>query len=157
MLYARGLAPATSLLPWMIWAVFMRVVSWPLGFWLIARGKPSLVVGLEAASNVLLIATSLFLTRAMGVLGASVATFVAGLAYFIVLAIVSHRKAGGISGRRTWAGILLASFALGVAHLFSSTQSHVAWRIIYGVLLTCSAAWIYLNVTRPRPDVRVSD
>jgi PST family polysaccharide transporter len=157
MLYARGLAPATSLLPWMIWAVFMRVVSWPLGFWLIARGKPSLVVGLEAASNVLLIATSLFLTRAMGVLGAAVATFVAGLAYFIVLAFVAHRKAGGITGRRTWAGILLASFALGVAHLFSSTQSHVAWRIIYGVLLTCSAAWIYLKVTRPRPDVRVSD
>jgi PST family polysaccharide transporter len=157
MLYARGLAPATSLLPWMIWAVFMRVVSWPLGFWLIARGKPSLVVGLEAASNVLLIATSLFLTRAIGVLGAAVATFLAGLAYFIILAFVAHRKSGGFSGRRTWAGILLAAFALGVAHLFSSTQSHVTWRITYGFLLTCSAAWIYLKVTRPRPDVGVSD
>jgi len=157
MLYARGLDPATSLLPWMTWAVFMRVVSWPLGFWLIARGKPSLVVGLEAASNILLIVTALFLTRAMGVLGAAIATFLAGLAYFIVLAFVAHRKAGGISGRRTWAGIMLAAFALGAAHLFSSAHSHVAWRIIYSVLLTCSATWIYLKATRPRSDVGVSD
>jgi antigen flippase len=156
-LYARGLDPAAVLLPWMAWAVFMRVVSWPLGFWLIARGKPSLVVGLEAASNFVLILVSILLTQVTGVVGAAAATFIAALIYLLILAFVAHRKAGGISDRRTWMGILLATLSLGIAHLLSWTDSHVTWRITYSVLLACSSGWVYLRATRPCPSVGVSD
>ncbi len=152
-LYARGLDPAASLLPWMAWAVFLRVVSWPLGFWLIARGKPSLVVGLEAASNFVLIAVSLILTQVIGVAGAAIATLIAGILYFSALVVIAYRKAGGISYRRTWISILLAVLFLGMAQLLAWTHSHVAWRGIFVALLACSSAWIYFRATHPRPDV----
>jgi antigen flippase len=156
-LFAKGLDPAAILLPWMAWAVFVRIVSWPLGFWLIARGKPSLVVGLEVISSFILIGASLILTQVMGVAGAAVAAFVAGLIYFIALASVARRKAGGVTDSRTWMSIMLAAMALGIAHLLSWTHSHLAWRITYGVLLACSSGWVYLRVTRPCPDVSASD
>ncbi len=152
-LYTTGLDPAATLLPWMAWAVFLRVVSWPLGFWLMARGKPSVVVGLESGASLIQVITSLFLTQKMGAVGAAIAMLLAGALYLSAMVVMVDRKTGEITDRRTLVTILVAVLILGMAHLLGWTHLHLVWRIIFAASLGGASAWAYSRETTPRPNI----
>ena len=48
LLYDSSFDAALPLLNWMAWGVFIRLMTWPLGFWLLARGATGTVILLEA-------------------------------------------------------------------------------------------------------------
>jgi O-antigen/teichoic acid export membrane protein len=152
-LYTTGLDPAATLLPWMAWAVFLRVVSWPLGFWLMARGKPSVVVGLETGANLFLVITSLFLTQMMGAVGAAIAMLLAGALYLSAMVVMVYCKTCEITDRRTLVTILVAALILSMAHLLGWTHLHLVWRIIFAASLGGLSAWAYSRATTPRPNI----
>lgn len=41
LLYASTFDATLPLLSWMVWGVFLRLISWPMGHWMLARGSPA--------------------------------------------------------------------------------------------------------------------
>jgi enterobacterial common antigen flippase len=50
LLYANSFDAAIPLLTWMTWGVFVRIIAWPLGFRLLARGSAKAMITIEGLS-----------------------------------------------------------------------------------------------------------
>ncbi len=118
-----------------------------------ARGKPSVVVGLESGANLFLVITSLFLTQIMGAVGAAIAMLLAGALYLSAMVVMVDRKTGEITDRRTLTTILVGALILGMAHLFGWTHLHLVWRIVFALSLCGLSAWAYSKATTPRQNI----
>lgn len=103
--YAKSFIPSYDILRWQILGVFLRVVSWPMGYILIAQGKVSAFFWTEISAN----AVHLLLVFAgityWGLIGTGIAFF--GLYIFHILmmfAVVSN-----LTGFR-WTAVNLKTF-----------------------------------------------
>lgn len=74
-LYTPEYAPAYSLLQWMILGVFMRTISWPLGFLFVARAKSIYFLATEIAVNLIHLLLVFILAQWYGLKGAAIAFF----------------------------------------------------------------------------------
>ena len=66
LLYADTFDAAIPLLAWMAWGVFVRLVAWPLGFWMMARRSPRAFIVVEGAACLISLALPLVLMDRMG-------------------------------------------------------------------------------------------
>jgi PST family polysaccharide transporter len=148
LLYAQGLDPASELVPWMSWAVFARIVSWPMGFWLIARGEPKLVVTIESVASFTTIAISLVLLKLMGNPGAAIGGFVGAAAYLLALITLLRSKTRASFSPLTWKSAAGAALVIIGAHVLSSTDMPKWSFVAYGMSLAGLSAWGYFKVTR---------
>ena len=95
----QGFDRASQLLSWMIWGVFFRIIAWPMGYWLMARGSSAAMMGVDLASNLLAATLPLFLMPYFGLKGAAAAFSIGCLAYAcILLCVVRLRSGTWISG-----------------------------------------------------------
>ncbi len=94
LLYAEKFEPAVPLLSWMIWGVFVRLIGWPLGYWLVARGSMRTVVIVEVASNLVMAALPIILLPAFGLVGTAIGYFTGYLLYAIAMLAVARRRSG---------------------------------------------------------------
>jgi PST family polysaccharide transporter len=148
LLYAPGLDPASGLVPWMSWAVFTRIISWPIGFWFIARGAPMLVVVIESMASLATIVLSLIFLKLLGGPGAAIGGFIGSVAYLMALAMLLRVKARAGFSPKTWLAVFAAIAVLIFAHLLSSTQAPL-WALgSYGLSLAGLSAWGYFKATR---------
>ena len=85
---------AVAVLRWMNWGVFLRVVSWPLGFWLLARGSSLAVVVVEGAAAAVMGILPWWLIADRGLEGAGLAFFLGYVAYLVLMLLISRRRAG---------------------------------------------------------------
>ena len=89
--YTDAFLPAAELLQWFVLGCLGRVISWPLGFVMLALGKGRWFFATETAFNVLhlaLIALGLFV---LGIEGVAIAFFVLYLAYVVAMYGVGRR------------------------------------------------------------------
>lgn len=89
--YTSEFFPAVELLQWFVLGCLGRVISWPLGYVMLASGKSRLFLTTEAAFIVIhgvLIALGLFV---FGIVGVAIAFFVTYVAYTIAARIVCHQ------------------------------------------------------------------
>lgn len=94
LLYDERFEAAAPLLPWMIWGVFSRLISWPLGYWMLARGSIRLVLLIETSANVMMIILPLIFTPILGLIGASLSYAFSYLFYMIIMLFVSRSRSG---------------------------------------------------------------
>ncbi len=141
LLYANGLDPAALLLPWMVWAVFIRILSWPLGFWLIAKGEPGLVIIVETFACAVLVSASWILLDGFGVEGVAIASFASGVLYLCALIFIAYKKAGKSFGFQTWSGVLVATFLLLIGQVLALIHAHPAILAAYGFTLVGLSTW----------------
>lgn len=80
LLFSHEFASTAHALPWFILGTFGRVVSWPMGYYFVARGESMLFLLSEILACLLQVAFAAFLIPELGVLGAGL-TFVA--VYFV--------------------------------------------------------------------------
>jgi antigen flippase len=93
--YSSEFAQAANLLPWLVLGVFGRVISWPLGFVMIALGRAGVYAATEALFNGLHIGLVLGLVRYSGKLeGVAIAL---PLMYFLYTILVV-KVAGALIG-----------------------------------------------------------
>ncbi|WP_164102730.1 O-antigen translocase [Candidatus Laterigemmans baculatus] len=93
-LYTSEFAPASGLLKWLVLGCMGRVLSWPLGFCLLAKGQGILVATTESVSNVvhlLMIWAGLSL---MGLTGVAVAFALLYVLHTMGMLIVTHMTIG---------------------------------------------------------------
>lgn len=89
--YAKSFIPAYDILRWQILGVFLRVISWPMGFVLVAQGKGSAFFWTELSGN----AVHLLLVFAgityWGLTGTGIAFFGLYIFYaFMMFVVVNH-------------------------------------------------------------------
>lgn len=81
MMFTEEFLPAADLLRWFILGCFGRVVSWPLGFVILAKGRGKIFVAVETGFNLLHLILIWFLIRSIGLTGVSVAFVLMYLIY----------------------------------------------------------------------------
>jgi PST family polysaccharide transporter len=89
LLYADTFKPASDLLIWTTWGVFVRLFTWPIGFRLLARGSAAKVVLIEASACIFMSLSPILLMPILGLSGAGVGFLTGNLAYAALLLSMS--------------------------------------------------------------------
>lgn len=145
--------PAIPLLTWMVWGVFFRLVSWPMGFWLQARGSNRSVLAVELVSNLILGLLPWVLIGPLGLVGAALAFAAGYVAYAVLMALVMRWRTGHWIGARTWAWVGLAGLALAVAQWSVASAVGDFWGLIPTGILGLLCAGIYYRTMRREAQV----
>jgi PST family polysaccharide transporter len=140
--------PAIPLLAWMVWGVFFRLISWPMGFWLQARGSNRSVLIIELVSNLILGLLPLALIGTFGLSGAAIAFAAGYVAYAVLMTLVMRWRTGHWIGARTWAWAVLAGAALAAAQWSVASAVGDFWGLIPTGILGLLCAGIYYRTMR---------
>ena len=148
LLYAKSFAPATPLLSWMIWGIFLRLLSWPMGYWLLARGALRAVVIVESAACILATLLPLILVPLYGITGAAIGFFIGYVAYAGIMLVVSRKRSGRWLSPGTLGWFALATALLGASQFVVSRLDGQYWGVIPTGALAMLCAWIYFHTLR---------
>lgn len=143
LLYADRFEPAVPLLSWMIWGVFVRLLGWPLGYWLVARGSMRTVVVVEVASNLVMAALPIFLLPAFGLIGTAIGYFTGYLLYALAMLAVARRRSGQWLCPRTLSWFGAATLLLLGAQWFATLTQGGYWGILPTGLVALSCFFVY--------------
>ena len=143
LLYAAKFEPATPLLVWMIWGVFFRLLGWPLGYWLVARGSMRTVVLIEVASNVIMAAVPIILLPWLGLVGAAIGYFVGYVIYTVTMILVARKRSGQWLCRRTLGYFMAAGAWLLSAQIFMGFAQSQYWGIIPTLFISIICILLY--------------
>lgn len=137
--YSANFIPAYEVLRWQIMGIFLRVVSWPMGFILLAKGKGRVFFWTELVANAAHLSLAWIGINYFGLEGAGMALFALYTLYTaMILAVVNH-----VSGFKwSMAGLRLigiASAGIALAFLIPrfATQNIA---MLCGTLLTLISA-----------------
>lgn len=113
-IYSREFLPAADLLPLFVLGVFGQVVTWPLGYILMAKGAKGLYTFTETVSNVVRLVLSLALLSYMGLKGLAMAMPILYVLVALLMLPVVHKCAGFKWSAATvrmlaWSALLIAA------------------------------------------------
>jgi antigen flippase len=148
LLYARSFEQAIPLLSWMIWGVFFRLFSWPMGFWLIARGSSRAVVIVTAGTNASAVLFPLVLLPLFGITGAAIGFFISCISTTGIILMVSRRRSGRWLSVSTLRWFALSAVALGLSQFLVTRLDNPYWGLIPTCILTILCAWVYYHTMR---------
>ncbi len=157
LLYSDVFRDSAALLPWLILGVFGRVVSWPLGYTVMALGHARQYAIAESFAGAMQIALIFLLMHTFGLLGVAAAFPALYLLYFIGMKILLSRLADVRLNKYT---IRLCIVSLAFLSATSVIQNYTEsqWKTVTGLAIVSSAA-IYSArglVMRLGPDHRIS-
>jgi PST family polysaccharide transporter len=93
-LYSAAFDPAQPLLLWMTWGVFLRLLTWPMGFWLLARAAAPQVLAVEILGAAAMTLLPVLLLPRLGLVGSAVGFFLGSLLHGGLLFWLVRRRAG---------------------------------------------------------------
>lgn len=150
-LYTDTFDAAIPLITWMTWGVFVRLVAWPLGFWMMARRSPKVFVLTEVLASMVSLVLPVLLMSRMGLIGAAVGFFCAGIIYFLVLVWVLSRGTSTSNWSGTMKHALVAALVVGGCQWIGSLNDDLYFGIMPTVIATAGCFWCYrLNVTKEK-------
>jgi PST family polysaccharide transporter len=107
-LYSKEFIAAYNILQWQILGTYLRVVTWPVGYIILAKGAGRLFILTELFSNAILLALTYIAIQHYGLRGTGMAFFCLYIAYFFVVTIVSFRLT---SFRWQWSALRHVTFS----------------------------------------------
>jgi PST family polysaccharide transporter len=138
LLYSGQFAGAVEPLRWICLGMMMRVVTWPLGFIVVAMGLRALFVAIDLAYALVHIGLAWLLVSRFGVPGAGMAFFGAYLFHALLVLPIAGRLTG-FSYSRANQGLLLLLAVL-VTVVFGGFQVLPdAWAIAFGALVAAGS------------------
>lgn len=111
LLFAESFFPAKQPLVWLTWGIFVRLIAWPFGYWLVARSSSKAVVAIECGAAVALVGCQSSLTAVAGLAGAGMGFLLGYVAYAVALILFARRRSGRWLSRKCGL-FLLATTAL---------------------------------------------
>ena len=146
LLYAQGFEPAVPLLDWFVWAIFLNLLGWPLGFWVVARRSKRVVALFQSLLSVAMVLLALIMVPKWGVSGAAIAYFSGSLVYAGLLLGFTRRASGKWVSLATGAWLVgIGAWLLLAAKLVGLSGSPY-WGIIPTSLTAATCAFIYFKV-----------
>jgi len=131
LLYARTFDAALPVLAWMTWGILFRLLSWPMSYWLMARGSSKAVIMAEGFSCACSVALPLFTVPYFGLAGAGIAFFLGHAIYALGLLAISRRRSGGWIGRPALRSILWAALFMGCTQVLAP----ISWFVVVAATL----------------------
>jgi PST family polysaccharide transporter len=92
--YASGFAPAEPVLRWICLGTALQVVSWPLGFIIVAKGNKTALIWTELSWAAVHVVLAWIGLRYFGLIGAGVAFFGSYVFHTAVVYVISFRLTG---------------------------------------------------------------
>lgn len=117
--YTEEFLGATELMAWMTASVAFRIISWPAGYWLVAKATPREYLLIEGPAALLAPLVTIALLPSAGLAGAGIAMVLSALVYALVIITFMRRRGGlGYTAATWWwaaLGALQVALAFGVA------------------------------------------
>jgi antigen flippase len=104
--YSKKFGPAEDLLRWICLGMLLRVASWPMGYFLMAKGARKLYFWSEFTSNAIYVGLSWLAVEKLGLTGAGIAFFGLYVVYTIGMYFVVRRLSGF---QWSWANLRVAA------------------------------------------------
>lgn len=137
--YSAEFRSGADLLPFMILGVFGRVVSWPMGYILMAKGETRWFILSELASSLVLLTCTHFFLDRYGLVGASYAFAIQYVVYTVGIFGLGWKVSRFLWSRRTVRLLFLSSvligfgfYARGIASELHSLVAGVAVTLLTG-------------------------
>jgi enterobacterial common antigen flippase len=92
--YSAKFGPAEDLLRWICMGMLLRVASWPMGYYLMARGERKIYFWSELTGNVIYVGLSWLAVAKLGLTGAGIAFFALYVIYTIGMYLIVRRLSG---------------------------------------------------------------
>jgi PST family polysaccharide transporter len=141
--YSGAFVPGADVVRWQILGVFLRVVSWPLGYALIAKGKSLLYMLTELAAGAVNIGLILLCMKIWKLDGAGVSFALLYLFYTIMMALIMRRLTG--FGWSATASKILTPAVLLLGAVFGGTRFlPESWGLGVGLAATAMAGVVSL-------------
>jgi enterobacterial common antigen flippase len=142
--YSAEFGGAIELLRWMCLGMALRVITWPVGYIVVAKNRQVVFFALEAAWAIFNVAASWWLVRAIGLDGTGIAFMLS----YVFHALIVYPTARRMTGFR-WSGENLragAYFILAVTTAFVAQRVLPLWpALAFGTCLTLASAWYCLR------------
>ena len=141
LLYSNEFAAATEVLRWIVLGMAMRVVTWPLGYILVAKGAQKLFVATDTTWAVVNVGLTWLCVREFGLAGAGIAFFGAYVIHMMIVYPLARRLSGfRWSSTNLRTGILFVVAIGAVFTCFALLPPSTAMAV--GIATTgASAAW----------------
>lgn len=144
LLYSHDFLPATELLRWQLVGVLIRVLAFPIGFVLVARGESTLFILTEVATNAVSVILSWWFLKWFGLAGLGMA-YVAmyGFCLALVWFLVRRLSAFRWSRANLRLGAILAPAVIGVC--VAQSQLPAPWNVVVGLAVTAGVGGFALR------------
>lgn len=143
--YSASFAPAASVLRWICLGMALRVLTWPLGFIVVAKSKQVLFFSIDLAWAVVNVMLTWWCVEAFGVDGAGIALLVSNVLHGLVVYPVVRRLSGF-----QWTAINLKTaaccFAMISAVFIGFHVLPPAAAISFGVLATIASSYASIRI-----------
>ncbi len=137
LLYSDKFVEAYEILRWQALGTFLRVVTWPIGFLVLARKKKTIYFFSQLGIDLFYFAAIYWGTLSFGIKGIGPSFFAMYLLYFVVMTLSAHRLIGFHWGPRHRALFFIAFspalLVLGISYVAPGTVTTVA-----GILLSAA-------------------
>jgi PST family polysaccharide transporter len=134
--YAPSFSSAVPILRWCIMAILGRVISWPLGFVILAKGNGKLFLFTEIFAGVLHLVGVFIFSTLWGLKGAGIAFMMLYVVYTALMVLVMHRLVGATWTKHTLDMTLIASTVMVLLMLNCTFNNYLifAWPINLSIL-----------------------
>jgi PST family polysaccharide transporter len=139
LVYSASFAGAVGILRWICLGAALQVITWPMGFILVAKGRPALFFAAELAWTLVALTLSWFCVKRYGLTGAGVAFFASYIFHWILINPIARSLTGfrWSADNRKIGSLFLALIALVFGSFFILPM---VWAVIIGILLTIAGA-----------------
>lgn len=115
--YTEEFIGATELMAWMTASVAFRVISWPAGYWLIAKATPKEYLLIEGPAALLAPLVTIGLLPLAGLAGAGLAMVLSALVHALVIITFMRRRGGLGYTAATWWWAVLGALQVALAFI----------------------------------------
>ena len=156
MLYSADFIPVFKLFPWFVLGVLGRVVSWPLGYLILAKGAARWFFITETTGNCIGAIALIFLLYWKGLVGVAVAFSMRYIFYTTIVFLVCRHLTGFRWSKAGVTLMIVTMGALGLVLILHQLADY--WRLSGGAIMLLSAAAYSLCTLAWRlgPDHRLS-
>ena len=113
--YTKEFTAATGLLAWMTVSMAFRIISWPAGYWLLAKAAPREYVLIEGASATICPILTSILLPTLGLTGVGMAMVISALFYALTMVVYMRRRGAITISMQTWGWSALGAAQILVA------------------------------------------
>lgn len=151
LLFTKSFEAAALTMTWLTWGIFVRLLAWPLGYWMIAKCRPTVLVAVEIGAASLLVVLQSYLTKNAGLLGAGIGFLIVNLIYAVALVIIARLAAGRWLAARTMYIFLIAAAALVSCQLLLPLCDNISAKCAIAIGTAFSSALCF-RILSPKED-----
>jgi enterobacterial common antigen flippase len=94
LLYSAKFGPAVGILRWICLGATLQVITWPMGFIIVAKGRPAIFFIAECSWTVAALGLTWVCVRSFGLNGAGIAFFASYVFHFVLIYPIVNRLSG---------------------------------------------------------------